>query len=189
MQMYEKKGQVTGTVSTIVILIVGVGVAVLVLIFVGSLGGQTYELIETDIESIANNVVVNESFAGNTITAATLAHADIQSGSVSVWNATGATKLAAANYTINYGVTPNTITLASGAVAENGTTLTIDYTWGNETVRDSIKNGILSSFNALEQTGNYVPIVILAVVVALVLTIVLGFGGLRGGAGGSSSAL
>jgi hypothetical protein len=109
-QMYEKKGQMGGAVGAIIQLITGVGVAVLVLIFVGSLGGQTYNLVESDIDAISNG-----------------------------------------------------------------------------TVKSSVKNGIISGFSALEQTGDYLPIIVLAVVIALVLYLVLGM--TSGATGGRGSAL
>lgn len=55
--LYKKKGQMLGAVQAVIALIAGVGVAVLVLIFVGSLGGQTYELVETDIDAITNETI------------------------------------------------------------------------------------------------------------------------------------
>lgn len=110
-QLYKKKGQVA-VVGSIVTLIVGVGVGVLVLIFVGALGGQTYNLVEDDINAINNS--------------------DIQT---------------------------------------------------------SVMKGIKSGFEALEQTGNYMPIIVLAVVIGLVLTIVLGFTAFGAAAGGSSRSV
>lgn len=98
MEEYEKKGQTGMAVGNVITLIVGVGVSVLVLIFVGSLGGQTFELVEDDIDAITNT-----------------------------------------------------------------------------SVKNSVKNGIISGFEALEQTGDYLPIIVLAVVIALVLALVLGF--------------
>ena len=112
MHLYEKEGQLAGAaVGDIITLIVGIGVAVLVLIFVGALGGQTYNLVEPDIDAITNT-----------------------------------------------------------------------------TIKNSVKNSIISGFTALETTGNYLPIIVLAVVIALVLALVLSFtaiGG-RGGIGGSA---
>ena len=107
---YTKKGQLAGSaVGNIITLIVGVGVSVLVLIFVGSLGGQTYELVEDDIDAITN-----------------------------------------------------------------------------DTIRGSVKNGIISGFEALEQTGDYLPIIVLAVVISLVLVLVLSFTAIGGtGRGGA----
>ena len=53
----SKKGQIGGAVGAVISLIVGVGVAVLVLIFVSALGGQTYDLVEPDIDSITNTTI------------------------------------------------------------------------------------------------------------------------------------
>ena len=102
--LYEKEGQSSGAVGNIIVLIVGIGVSVLVLIFVGALGGQTYNLVEPDIDAISN---------------------------------------------IN--------------------------------VSDPVKNSIISGFSALETTGGYLPIVVLAVVIALVLGLVLSFTAFGGG--------
>ena len=110
-KLYKVEGQSMGAVGAIITLITGVGVAVLVLIFVGSLGGQTYQLVESDITAISN-----------------------------------------------------------------------------QTVEDHVKNGIISGFDALEQTGSYLPIIVLAVVISLVLALVLGFTAF-GGAGRGGSAL
>lgn len=111
--LYEKKGQMTGgAIGAIIMLIVGVGVSVLVLIFVGALGGQTYELVEPDIDAITNT-----------------------------------------------------------------------------TVREHVRDSIISGFEALETTGDYLPIIVLAVVIAVVLTLVLGFTAFSGGFGGRGSAL
>jgi len=111
LSLYEKKGQMAGgAVGAIITLIVGIGVSVLVLIFVGALGGQTYNLVEPDILNISD-----------------------------------------------------------------------------ATIRGSVTNGITSGFDALEQTGSYLPLIVLAVVIALVLTLVLGFTAF--GSGGRGSAL
>ena len=109
---FHKKGQAGVAVGSIITLIVGVGVATLVLIFVGALGGQTYNLVEPDIDNISD-----------------------------------------------------------------------------ATIRTSVKDGITSGFEALEQTGDYLPIIVLAVVISLVLALVLSFtafGNVGGGRGGSA---
>ena len=107
--LYEKKGYVNQAIGGIITLVVGVGVAVLVMIFVGTLGGQTYQLTESKITSITNANV-----SSNVILA-------IQSG-----------------------------------------------------------------FTALKQTGDYLPIIVLAVIIALVLSMVLGFTQFGGSGGGSA---
>ena len=107
--LYEVKGQVQlQAISAIILLIVGVGVSVLVLIFIGALGGQTYNLVEPDIDNISD-----------------------------------------------------------------------------ATIKAHVKSSITSGFNALEQTGNYLPIIVLAVVISIVLTLILGFTAFGLGFGGS----
>lgn len=105
---YESEGYVTENVGAIVFLIVGVGIATLVLIFVGVLGGQVYQQVETDINAI-----------------------------------------------------------------------------NNSTIQTYIRDAIISGFRALYTTGNYLPIVVLAVIIFVVLSIVMGlgaFGGMGAGA-------
>jgi hypothetical protein len=106
--LYKKRGQV-GATGALIGLIVGVGVATLVLIFVGALGGQTYNLVEDDLDAINDTAI-----------------------------------------------------------------------------KTSVKAGIASAFEAQEQTGSYMPIIVLAVVIGLVLTIILGLGGMNGGSRGGS---
>lgn len=110
--LYQEQGQAGGAVAQLITLIVGVGVATLVLIFVGTLGGQTYNLTEDDINNI-----------------------------------------------------------------------------NDTTIKDSVKASITSGFEALEQTGNYMPIIVLAVVIFLVLGLVLGFTAFGGQSGRGGSAL
>jgi len=179
----SKKGQAQVAVGAIVTLIVGVGVATLVMIFVGSLGGQTYNLVESDIDSIANNGIVNETFTPIVSTAVALDNDFVQSGTLSVVDSSDAS-IALGNFTIDYGAGTMTLTNA----AYNNTALNASYTHGDTAIRNSIKNGIKSSFDAMENTGDYLPIVVLAVVISLVLALVLSFTAF-GGSGGSNSAL
>lgn len=54
----------------------------------------------------------------------------------------------------------------------------------NPTIYTSIINGITSGFKALETVGSYLPLVVLAVIIGLVLSIILGFSPV-GGTGGA----
>ena len=109
-KLYSKKGQMQGAVGAIVSLIVGVGVATMVIIFIGALGGQTYNLVEEDIDGINDTAI-----------------------------------------------------------------------------KASVNNAITSGFEALEQTGNYMPIIVLAVVISVVLALVLSFTAFGGGRQGGSA--
>lgn len=57
MEQYKKHGFAGGAVGNVITLILGVGVATLILIFVGSLGGQVWEMVEPDIDAITNETI------------------------------------------------------------------------------------------------------------------------------------
>ena len=183
-QLYNKKGQMGGAINAVVALIAGVGVSILVLIFVGTLGGQTYNIAETKINAIANNAVVNELFTASNSTAVSLANTYVQEGTLTIYNVTQL--LGLGNFTIDY---PAGTLLLTGNMDFNASALNASYTWGDTAIRTSIKSGITSSFTALEQTGDYLPIIVLAIVIALVLALVLGMTGLSGGRAGGGTAL
>jgi len=110
---YEEDGFVQNNVMAIVTLIVGVAIGTIVIIFAGSLGGQTYATVETDINAL-----------------------------------------------------------------------------NNTTIKGYIQDGIISGFKALAQTGGYMPLIVLGVVIFLVLSMILGLGFFTGmGMGGGRWAL
>jgi len=104
---YYEEGMVGGQVSEIITLIVGVGIAALVLVFVSTLGGSTYDLVEEDIDSITD-----------------------------------------AN------------------------------------VQESVENAALAGFDAMETVGDYLPLIVLAIVIFIILGLIMGLG--RGSAGGTA---
>jgi ABC-type multidrug transport system fused ATPase/permease subunit len=55
----------------------------------------------------------------------------------------------------------------------------------NTTISGHIKESIISGFEALETTGNYLPIVVLAVIIFVVLSIVMGLGSFGTGFSGN----
>lgn len=108
---YFKKGQVANAaIGSIVALVVGVGVVTILIIFVGVLGGQTFQLAQPNLQNITNQPI--------------------------------------------------------------GT---------------AINNSILSGFTTLQTTTSYVPLIVLAVIIFIVLTLVLGFTSFNGGNGGNSA--
>lgn len=179
--VYQKKGQAGMASGQIVLLIVGVGVSVMVLIFVGTLGGQTYNLTQEDIDGISGTVV-NETFTGDTTVPARLAHGAIDSSTLVITNATGGQVAAADLSTVPSKGTVKVLTATLEDVKLNAS-----YTYGTAAVETNVKASITSGFEALEQTGNYLPIIVLAVVISLVLVLVLSFTSL--GSGGSGTAL
>ena len=59
----------------------------------------------------------------------------------------------------------------------------------NTTIKTSVKNAIISGFEAQEKTGDYLPLIVLAMVIGLVLTVVLSLvfiPNMTGGRGGGA---
>lgn len=179
---------VRGSVGGVVALVAGIGVAILVLIFVGSLGGQTYQLVEPDLNEIGDGgISVSNELVTLLLPAdggTQLTYGDIQTV-YNVTNSSHAILVDTTDYTIN--LDTGALTLVNATY--NNTLANVTYTAANQTVRDSIKNSIVSGFSALEDTGNYLPIIVLAIVISLVLVMVLGaasFTGVGPGRGGSA---
>jgi len=190
-QEYLEKGEMGGNaVGNIITLIVGVGVAVLVLILVGSLGGKSYELVQDDISIIGNHPIVNDPFTCSNVSAQSLTHGFVQEGTLIVKNGTvNGVTVGLGNFTIDYDA--GTLLLKSTATETtfHGTSMYANYTWGVAEARNSIQNSVVSSFEALENTGDYLPVIVLAVVIALVLALVLGSTVMMRGKGGYGGAL
>ena len=114
----DNKAQTAAAVMSVILLIVGFAVAGLLFTFTQVLGGQTYELVEDDIDAITN-----------------------------------------------------------------------------ETIKEAIKGGIISNFEAQRQIGDYMPIIALAIIITIVIGLIIGgiaskfmgpggMGGMGGGYGG-----
>ena len=181
---YEKEGQIEGSIGAIIQLITGVGVAVLVLIFVGSLGGQTYNLVESDIDAIGRTAISSELLPKITTGTPVTLRPEIYTGTFSLTNGTNLKAVGTGNYTL---VTSTGTFNLTTATYNQSSVLRATYDYRNDTVSEHIKGGVISGFDALEQTGSYLPIIVLAVVIALVLFLVLGMTG--GATGGRNTAL
>lgn len=96
---YQEEGMVGGQVSEIITLIVGVGIAALILVFVSTLGGSTFNLVEDDIAAISD--------------------ANVQA---------------------------------------------------------SVKASATSGFSAMETVGQYLPLIVLAIVIFIILGLIMGLG-------------
>ena len=185
MKTYHKKGQALGAVSAIITLVIGVTVATLVMILGGALAGQTYNLVESDIDAIGNNTQTDFSFVASNSTAVTLGHSDIHSGSLVVFNESNGVNMNLDDFTIDY--TLGTILTTNDTL--DADTYLANYSWGNQEITPLVKDGIRSAFEAQAQTGDYMPLIVLGVVIFIILSLVLGFlafGGFSGGNQGIS---
>jgi hypothetical protein len=168
--MKNKKGNVGNAIT----LIIGVAVSVLVLIFVGSLAGQTFNLVESDIDAIGVTTITGDTFTAQTKVLKDLDHTNIYATTFKLTNGTNALVVHSSNYTLFAALGKINVTDAKW----NNKVLTANYQYEDGTVEGHVKGGIISGFNALEQTGNYLPIIVLAVIITIVLGLVLGMGGM-----------
>jgi hypothetical protein len=175
------------TVGLIILLIIGVAVGTMVIIFVGVLGGTVYQETEGDLDSMVGTVA-NSSITLLNNTAVALPFDDVVQGTVVWYNGSiDSTTWLSNNVTINNDLGTATLITNNGSI--NNTAVNISYSWGNYTIRDNIKNSIVSGFKALNVTGGYLPIVVLAVIILLVLGLVMGFSGAGAGRASYSGAL
>jgi hypothetical protein len=183
---YEREGFMGGVVGQVIGLITGVGVAVLVLIFVGVLGGQTYQMTEANLDTIGNYTAKNVSFTPVTSTNVSLGHHDIwQDGALKIINGTTSNTIKLTNFSISYSNGEVNLT-GAGAAALTGKALRASYHWGVKEIQTDIKDSIISGFSALKQTGDYLPLIVLAIIIFLVLGLVLGMGGSANNQSGSA---
>lgn len=56
----------------------------------------------------------------------------------------------------------------------------------NSTIEGYIKDGVVAGFQALSQTGGYIPLIVLGVVIFLVLSLIMGLGFFTSMGGGSA---
>ena len=188
---YESEGFAEPNITIIVGLIIGVGVATLVLIFIGVLGGSVYSQTEADIDALSGTVT-NESIGTSNATgylSETMAETPVVASSAVV--RCGGTTLTSGNYTAtSYG----SLVVDSSATYCNATAVYADYNYGDAVIEARVKASITSGFEALETSGNYLPIVVLAVIIFVVLGLVTslqfaGGGNMGGGYGGYGGVL
>lgn len=179
----DKKGQ-GGAVGTLIGLTVGIGVAILVIVFIGLMSGSVFQQSEATINTIASAQTTGDTFTPLIGSYVALDTPYIQSDTFKVVN--GSTTLSATNFTLN----ANEGKFLLLDAQYNNTQLSANYTHGAREVRDAVKESSLQGFLSLKTTTQYMPIVILAVIIGVVLTIVLGFTGAAGmGRNGGGTAL
>ena len=81
------------------------------------------------------------------------------------------------------------IGVMAGRTYETSETHITDIT--NQTIEDHVRNGIVETFQAYEDIGSFMPLIVLALVVILILSLIFGLLAFQqiGGAGGRGSVL
>ena len=174
-------------VAAIIFLIMGVGMATLVLIFVSVLGGSVYQQTQGTIAGISTNTVNETSEIILAVPALYNTSANIWPDSETLlsYNSTTGAEYGflteGTNYTVISYVTGQFNITSLGSKESVHTKIKISYTLGNPDIQSDIQSAIRSSFTSLNTVGGYMPIVVLAVIIFLVLGLVMsmmpGFGG------------
>jgi hypothetical protein len=164
---YKKIGQITDSVNAIIVLIIGVGVATLVLIFVSVLGGTTYSM-SSSMMTPMGGTVSNETWnSGSAITAGTnytIANNPI-TGMIGLANSTVICNSNNVTWNSSY------VTLVAGYCA-TGKAYNISYYYGDYNAYNNVTAAIRSGFTSLNTVGGYMPIIVLAVIIFVVLSLV-----------------
>lgn len=155
----------------LILMMLAIGSATIFLIFSGTLAGSTYTLVHSDIVSVGITDVVNESFTvGGSGVWVAVAHNPLLYDTVKVYNQTGYDNTT--DFTIN--ATDGTLLTTNTSLA--GMSFTCTYTWGSRTMQNYIQYAIAGGFKGLKVTGQYIPLILLAFIIAFVLTLVVGMG-------------
>jgi len=185
----NKKGQMAfegGIFGMILSIVLVGGLASILTVFMASLSGQVYETTQEDIASIGSETAGSEQFRANNVTATQLTRTRLNNGSLSLVNING-TAVALANFTVNYST--GTILLGTGGSAYNNTLINASYTYDNSTIRGYVNGAVVSAFSAQQKGASYIPLLILAGIVVVVVGAVLSISSLATGSRGNGGSV
>lgn len=165
----EQKQNTATAIFSVILLIVGMAVAGLLFTFTLVLGGETFEIVEDDIDEINSYSEANHTFVADNATW-TLINASLRSGTLELYNTTGWTDNTS-DFSVNY--TTGRVLLVSDNESLNGTSMRAVYEFDDGLIRNAIRSGILSNFEAQQQIGDYMPIVVLAIIITLVIGLII----------------
>jgi hypothetical protein len=173
-------------IGAIISLIVGVGVATLVIIFVSVLAGQTYEQVEPDLDTVGIATVgpttaIRMTYDTQNTHLQWFTVPEAYTNGTLTFYANG-TSLTQAKFRLH----ADNHTVRCVDATYNKTDVNCHYTYDNATMRNYVKTGVIGAFAGLSQTGQYLPIIVLAVVITLVLGLIMGMVFKRGDNGGGS---
>ena len=163
----DEKANTAAAVMSVILLIVGFAVAGLLFTFTQVLGGQTYNLVEDDIDAITSYTDANHTFTADNTTWVDLGNTTLRN--VVLYNSSYSDNTS--DFSIN--TTTGYVLLVSDNASLNGTTITADYEYDDGDIRNAIKAGILSNFEAQQQIGDYLPIVALAIIITIVISLII----------------
>jgi len=172
--------QIRDNIIAIIFLIIGIGISTLVLIFISVLSGGIYTNTQSYISVLSTEVTNESSSAIPSVPATvTVSNTPVYPGTESIYswfdNDTG--YIGALTKDVNYTVTDYSAGQFSITDLNNlnssDTKVNVSYTYGNPTIEGNITGAIQTSFTSLKTTGDYLPIVVLAVIIFIILGMVM----------------
>lgn len=177
----DKKAQAQ---ALILPLIMAVGVGVLLLILLTSLGGVVYDNVDDDLNSIGANLVTDELHnitANNTEFA--LLNGFVLEDTITAYDFTNSTDV---TITESYVFRDDKyLTLVNESL--KNADVKFNYTYGLKDVRDRALDTLTYGFDANKLTAQYIPLLVLALIIVVVVGAVIGMSYMgRGGMGGGA---
>lgn len=159
-------------VFTVILLILGFAIAGLLYTFTSVLTGETYEIVEDDLDAISSYTSANTSFVASNTTWVTIRPL-LRSGEVALYNTSTYTDNTT-DFSVNYTTGKVLLTLeVSSESTLHQTTMRAVYQYDDETIKNAVKGGILSNFEAQQEIGSYLPIVALAIIITIVISLII----------------
>jgi len=167
------------SIISIILLVMGIGISIMVLIFVSVLGGGVYTNSQTFISSlstdITNDTSANISFSKIPYIFNASTNIDPGSETIKAWNNTKeyGTLTLGTNYTVSSYSNGQFNIIDLGGLNNSHIYLNASYTTGYPSVERNITSAIRNSFIAINTTGSYLPIIVLAVIIFIVLGLIM----------------
>lgn len=169
----NNQGQTAAAIMSVIFLIAGFAVAGLLFTFTQVLGGQTYNLVESDIDEITSFTSDNETFRATNGTWVLAINNTASVRSIVILNGTDWSDVTT-NFTVNTTTGRVLLTWVMDTDVLNNSICWVTYEYDDETIKNAIKAGILSNFEAQQQIGDYMPIIALAIIITIVIGLIIG---------------
>ncbi len=161
-------------ITAVIILIVGFAVAGLLYTFVSVISGQTFEIVEDDIAAINSYTDANITITPINQSWVSLNNTDIRVDTLYIYNSTTMNN-EVGNFTVNH--TTGYVFLDESWEEQyqlSNTTAYAIYQYDDGLIRSAIQSGILSTFEANQEIADYMPIIVLAIIITLVIGLIIG---------------
>ena len=165
----QKKGQTT--MMSVIGLIVLLGIAIITMVFIGVMAGRTYQTSQTQLLDIGETETATDETV--TVLNATAVAASFNRWITLINVSTNYSVLIGETGNYTYNLEDGTITLINNE-SYNNTDWNLTYTFHNQSIYGRLTSGLGSSFQAYEDTGSFMPLIVLALVVILILSLIFG---------------